>query len=57
VVQFGELHMWGRGATGVALDDDEEFVAAVGPSATPAAPKRKAAKRKRAKPAKRPRRR
>ena len=31
VLQFGELHMWGRYASGGALEDDEELVAAVHP--------------------------
>jgi hypothetical protein len=45
VLQFGELHMWGREAIGVALDDDEELIAAIGPLAAPAAPRRKPGKR------------
>ena len=31
VLQFAELHMWGRYASGGALEDDEELVAAVHP--------------------------
>jgi hypothetical protein len=42
VLQFAELHMWGREATGVALEDDEALIAAIGP---PPAPKRKPGKR------------
>jgi hypothetical protein len=30
VLQFCELHMWGRAATGTALEDDEELLAAIG---------------------------
>lgn len=45
VLQFGELHMWGREATGVALADDEALIAAIGPLAPPAAPRRKPRKR------------
>ena len=34
VLQFCELHMWGREATGTALEEDEELMAAIGkPSA------------------------
>ena len=43
VLQFAELHMWGREATGVALEDDEALIAAIGPQ--PPAPKRKVRKR------------
>jgi hypothetical protein len=46
VLQFGELHMWGREATGVALEDDEGLIAAIGPVAAPSAgPRRKLGKR------------
>jgi hypothetical protein len=48
VLQFGELHMWGRGATGVALEDDEDLLAAIGPLAAPPAPRRKPGTRARA---------
>jgi hypothetical protein len=48
VLQFHELNMWGRAATGVALEDDEDLAAAIGP--LPAPPR---AVRKPAKPAKR----
>ena len=41
VLQFGELHMWGRGATGVPLEDDEELIADIGPPAAAPAPRRK----------------
>jgi hypothetical protein len=37
--------MWGREATGVALKDDEALIAAIGPLAAPAAPRRKPRKR------------
>jgi len=30
VLQFCELHMWGREATGTALEEDEELMAAIG---------------------------
>ncbi len=40
VLQFGELHMWGRGATGIGLEDDEELIAAIGRLPAPPAPKR-----------------
>ena len=30
VLQFSELHMWGREATGTALEDDEALMAAIG---------------------------
>jgi hypothetical protein len=30
VLQFCELSMWGRSATGTALEDDEELLAAIG---------------------------
>ena len=36
VLQFCELHMWGREASGTALEDDEELLAAIG---TPPAPR------------------
>ena len=37
VLQFCELHMWGREASGTALEDDEELMAAIGkPPARPA---------------------
>lgn len=45
VLQFGELHMWGREATGVGLEDDEELIAAIGPPAAAPAPRRKPRKR------------
>ena len=32
VIQFCELNMWGREATGTALEDDEELLAAIGPT-------------------------
>ena len=46
VLQFGELYMWGRAATGMALEDDQELLAAIG-ELLPAQPKpkRKAAQR------------
>jgi hypothetical protein len=34
VLQFGELYMWGRSAIGVALEDDEELIAAIAPPVT-----------------------
>lgn len=45
VLQFGELHMWGRAATGVALEDDEELIAAIQPLPARPTPRRKPAKR------------
>jgi hypothetical protein len=45
VLQFGELHMWGREATGVGLEDDEALIAAIGPLAAARAPRRKPGKR------------
>lgn len=30
LLQFCELNMWGRSATGTALEDDEELLAAIG---------------------------
>ena len=45
VLQLGELHMWGRGATGVGLEDDEELVAAIGALQARPAPERTPAKR------------
>lgn len=53
VLQFHELNMWGRAATGAALEDDEELAAAIGPLPAPQRAVRKRVKpaRKRAKPA------
>ena len=31
VLEFGELHMWGRSATGISLEDDLELIKAIGP--------------------------
>lgn len=31
VLQFFELHMWGREETGIALEDDRDLLAAIGP--------------------------
>jgi hypothetical protein len=31
VLQYFELHMWGREETGIALEDDRELLAAIGP--------------------------
>jgi hypothetical protein len=51
VLQFCELHMWGREATGTALEDDEQLLAAIGASparrAPPPEPARSRAKRRR----------
>jgi hypothetical protein len=41
VLQFSELHMWGREATGTALEDDEELLAAIGTPPARRAPTRK----------------
>jgi hypothetical protein len=30
VLQFGELNMWGRSATGLALKDDPELISVIG---------------------------
>jgi hypothetical protein len=38
VLQFFELHMWGREATGTPLEDDEELMAAIGKSPARRAP-------------------
>ena len=46
VLQFCELHMWGREATGVPLQDDEALLAAIGPPAARPGPKRRPAKRR-----------
>jgi hypothetical protein len=46
VLSFYELNMWGRAVTGVALEEDEDLAAAIGPLPTP-----RRAVRKRAKPA------
>jgi hypothetical protein len=55
VLRFHELNMWGRAATGAALEDDEDLAAAIGPLPAPARAPRKRAKpaqaRGRAKPA------
>ena len=47
VLQFAELHMWGRAATGVALEDDEELIAAIEPLPTSPKPAKQAAGRRR----------
>jgi hypothetical protein len=44
VLQFCELHMWGREATGTALEDDEELLAAIGTPPARRAPARKPGK-------------
>jgi hypothetical protein len=41
VLQFCELNMWGRSATGTALEDDEELLAAIGTPPARRAPARK----------------
>lgn len=52
ILEFGELNMWGRSATGVALEDDQDLIDAIGqpparpgPAGQPA--KRTAARRRR----------
>ena len=45
VLQFCELNMWGREATGTALEDDEELLAAIGPMPARRAPAHKPGKR------------
>jgi hypothetical protein len=48
VLQFCELHMWGREATGTALEDDEELLAAIGPAPARRTPARRRARPRRA---------
>ena len=38
VLQFCELNMWGREATGTALEDDEDLLAAIAPTPARRAP-------------------
>ena len=44
VLQLCELHMWGREATGTALEDDEDLLAAIGPAPAKRAPTRRPAR-------------
>jgi len=56
VLQFCELNMWGREATGTPLEDDEDLLAAIEPAPARRAPARKPARRAPARRSARPRR-
>ena len=50
VLQFCELNMWGREATGTALEDDEALQAAVGSPPARRAPRRRTAHKRAVRP-------